>query len=218
MVFVAIPDAVPQVVYQASQIIAVNDVSSSAQAAVKQMTYGVCQLAYPTEREVDATRDNSVNTFNYTSQLMVTFLSKRIKDAFQDVDGGFVPQDISDWVANWESSFKYTVLHQPEHGKFVNMKNDPYGEYLPDLGYLGKDRIDLLVEAKDDLGRPIALTIIYYVNVILADEINAGVESEQTYEKILNKYCGTNTDRWRISSNWGQVYLRSTDPTRSPSP
>lgn len=186
MVFFVAPDAAPQPVYQA-EVVADASSASVPAAAVRKMTYGVCDLSVADE-------DKTLRTVPY----MKHFLSKDMQLTLSLPSGAHLRQEAVDWLEQADS-FAKTVLLAPKHGKLVNFENDPYIQYLPEKGYIGKDRIDLLVEGKDDLGRPIAMTIRFYINVLPRQEIDKAIVNGQTYAKAIKKYCGTSKEAWRIS-------------------
>jgi hypothetical protein len=71
--------------------------------------------------------------------------------------------------------------------------------YLPKKGYLGKDRVDLLVEGKDDLGRSVAMTLRYYINVLTEEDWSKAASDNRGYAHAIKKYCGTTKHLWRIA-------------------
>jgi hypothetical protein len=186
MVFFVAPDAAPQPVYQA-EVVADASSASVPATAVRKMTYGVCDLSV-------ANRGSTLRTVPN----MMDFLSKDMQLMLSLPSGAHLSQEAVDWLEQADS-FAKTVLLAPKHGELVNLENDPYIQYLPEKGYIGKDRIDLLVEGEDDLGRPIAMTIRYYINVLPRKEIDRVIVDEQTYSKAIKKYCGTSKQAWRIS-------------------
>ncbi|MDR3054846.1 MAG: hypothetical protein LBU53_05520 [Zoogloeaceae bacterium] len=193
MVFFAMPDMPPEPVVETMQVAKAS--SATASSSVRKMTYGICDLSYATEEDWQE-RDSSVNSLAPTSY-MNKFLSPKLQNAL-DAGVGAASMDWQ-WYGKWTESFKITLLRAPQHGKFVNMKNDPYGEYLPNRGYYGKDRIDLLIEGKDDLGRPISMTLRYYINVLPRKELHKIASSGKAFGQYIKKYCGTNNPIWRIS-------------------
>jgi hypothetical protein len=207
MLFFALPDAIPQEIYQAPAII-VADASLASKTAVRKQTYGVCKLFYATEEEwqdIDS-RGQSLEATSY----MMTFLSPETQKSLEGPYGGSIPLIGDMDTSEWFDSFKITVLRAPKHGKFVNMKNAPYGQYYPDLNYVGKDRFDLLIEGHDDKGRLIAMTLRYYINVLPRENLNNISVEDGTYYQALKKYCGTKDNSWRISSD-----SSASDPTLS---
>jgi hypothetical protein len=186
MVFFVAPDAAPQPVYQA-EVVADASSASVKSSIARKMTYGVCDLSVTNE-------DKTLRTVPY----MKRFLSKDMQLTLSLPSGAHLRQEAVDWLEQADS-FAKTVLLAPKHGKLVNFENDPYIQYLPEKGYIGKDRIDLLVEGKDDLGRPIAMTVRYYINVLPSKEIDKVIVDERTYSKAIKKYCGTSKQAWRIS-------------------
>lgn len=117
------------------------------------------------------------------------------------------------WYTEWSNSFKVTILRAPAHGKFVNLRNDPRLDdlqYLPHRDYIGKDRVDVIVEGKDDRGRPVALTIKYFINVLPRKELYRIVDKGsasivQTYKKL----CGVGKAVWHLSEDT----LNPSDPS-----
>lgn len=189
MVFFALPDPAPALIYQAA---VVADASSTSVpivpiTAVRKMTYGVCDLSVANE-------DKTLRTVPY----MKSFLSKDMQLTLSLPSGAHLRQEAVDWLEQADS-FTKTVLLAPKHGKLVNNENEPFVQYLAEKDYIGKERIDLLVEGQDDLGRPIAMTMRYYINVLPRKEIDKIIVNEQTYSRAIKKYCGTSKEAWRIS-------------------
>jgi hypothetical protein len=202
MVFIATPDVIPQAVHQESIVLAA--VSDSA-SSIRSMTYGVCELFYATEDDISEANDSSVNSLHPTTY-MNDFLPAEMKNLLESRGSGGIDWE---WYGEWLESFKVTIFKQPAHGKFVNLRNDPRLhdlQYLPGRGYLGKDRVDVLVEGKDDRGRSIALTLKYYINVLPEQKLSQIVEEGKS-AKTQEKLCGKSEsywhdhDSWRISEN-----------------
>jgi hypothetical protein len=200
MLFFVTPDAIPQEIYQSQMVVAAN-ASVSSKSAVRKMTYGVCQLFYSYDEELyekAIATDSGTNSLN-PSLYMTLFLPKKILDLIAPGSSA----DVGDLdFQDWRNSFQITLLRAPEHGQLVNLKNG-YNEYVPNGNYVGKDRVDLLVEGKDDLGRPISMTLRYYINVLPDGELSRIVYEEGAHAKTLKQYCGTQKDYWRIKSQNG---------------
>jgi hypothetical protein len=193
MFFLAFPDTLPQVIIDQQSTVIVADASaSSPKSAVRKMTFGVCELLYATEDDQDEISNRNPLS---PSRHMIEFLPKEIRNLLGPGTLSFVDIGGLD-LMEWDNSFQITLLRAPEHGKFVN----GYGEYLPNRDYIGKDRVDLLVEGRDDKGRPIALTLRYYINVLPREELHK-ISAEKGYSKALKKYCGATEFHWRISES-----------------
>ncbi len=186
MVFIATADAMPQTVQQESIVLAATANSSS----IRTMNYGVCKLFYATEDNISEEGDSSVNSLHPTSY-MNRFLPTEMQDILHSKGSAGMDWD---WYSDWLDSFKVTIIQKPGHGKFVNLRNDSKFhdlQYLPNRNYFGKDSVHVLVEGKDERGRPIALSIKYFINVLpskdlyrIADRGTASIV--QTYKKL----CG----------------------------
>ena len=187
MLILDMPEAAPVPVYETIQV------AAATPSAVRKMTYGTCVLTFFADREGGGGAIISPEFY------MEDFLPKDLKDTLRLPGGGGGNQELWDWHADWQNHLTVKVLQKPQHGK-LNIDN---GEYYPEIGYLGKDRIDLLVEGKDDKGRPIAMKQIYYINVILHSEMKKAIVSDKTFDQAIKKYCGTSTHHWRISSGEG---------------
>jgi hypothetical protein len=198
MLFFALPDAVPLAVDQAPVVMVADASTASSKTAVRKMTYGVCGLFYAYDddlydRAVD--RDRSINSLN-PDPYLIDFLPLEIQEAFSYPHSALIGEEL-DRHKEWEEKpKKYTLLRAPKHGKFVCVEDGPYNHYLPDRNYVGKDRIDLLVEGEDYEGRPISMTLRYYINVLPSEEL-----SKVDYYRAIKKYCGTKNGSWRISGS-----------------
>ena len=169
---------------------AANDLKSD-----RRMTYGICYFASMNRSEPDygPARVNSLPI----QQSMRNFLSKELRDLYSNRD---LPQEESDWLYDWESSFNIKLLNQPLHGEIVRGDSNSH-YYSPNVGYTGKDTVDFLVTWKDDKGRPISMKLFYYINVMEQKSIEKIVIDKQTYLNGVKKYCGTNSGSWRISDS-----------------
>jgi hypothetical protein len=202
MVFFVTPDMPPQAVPQ-EQVVVATAPSSSA-SAVRKMTYGVCELFYATEDDRGYIHDSSVNSL-HPATYMNGFLPSKLQAILATPGiGGAAPGINWNWYVEWSDSFKVTILQEPVHGKFVNMRNDQKRhdlQYLPDRDYVGKDRVDVLVEGKDDRGRPIALTLKYFINVLPRKELHRIADKGiHTIAQTQKRLCGIGKGVWTISA------------------
>jgi hypothetical protein len=197
MVFFATPDMPPQAVTQ-EQVAVVTATSTSA-AKVQQKTFGVCELFYATEDDRGEIHDTSVNSL-HPAAYMDSFLPSKMQDLLNSRGSGGIDWD---WYVQWAESFTVTILTKPAHGKFVNLRNDPKLhdlQYLPNKDYVGKDRVDVLVEGKDDQGRLIALTLKYFINVLPEKELfKISDKGTGAILQTFKKLCGVGKGVWTIS-------------------
>lgn len=209
MVYLALPDATPQAVYQAPVAVVADSLAKASGSVVRRMEYGICNITYANLSDSSqAERDDLAAWRNRMSPIMYAFdlLSKKRQEEFFGVDRGQAKD--FEWLAKWEKSLKVSVLHAPAHGKLVLVDPDAQMVLTPDVDYLGKDRVDLLVTGNDDLGRPFALTLRYYINIV-------GRESGPGLNAIKHpgskELCGTVKNRWRISEldSEGETYRTS---------
>lgn len=135
MVFFATPDAPPLPVYEPAIIV------SAASSPVRKMAYGVCEFATSTNSPVDDMRDK---TDLFPQDYMADFLHKK----FTDKLGRGASPDVLNQLVDWQASLSVKVLRAPQHGKIVGAGSDSSvpEAYLPDEGFTGKDRVDLLVQ------------------------------------------------------------------------
>ncbi len=199
MAFIAIPDVASQVVTQ-EQVIVAKPPSSSG-VKIRKKAFGICELFYATEDEISENDDSSVNSL-HPATYMDDFLPAEMQNLLYSRGSGGIDWE---WYGEWSESFTVTVFKQPSHGKFVNLRNDPKLldlQYLPDRGYFGKDRVDVLVEGKDERDRPIALTIEYYINILPEKELyKIGGKGKSSIVKTYKKLCGVDKGVWDISHN-----------------
>ena len=209
MIFLALPDATPQAVYQAPVAVAVSSAASPSGTSVRKLEYGICNLTYANlsdssqaERDDRAASRNRMSPIGYAYEVW----SKKRYQEFFGIDRGLAKD--FDWLAKWEKSLKVSVLRAPAHGKLTQVDQD-YGMLItPDVDYIGKDRVDLLVEGKDDLGRPFALTLRYQINVV-GRESGPGLNAIKHPDS--KELCGTVKYFWRISelNSEGETYHTS---------
>ncbi|WP_024873574.1 hypothetical protein [Tolumonas lignilytica] len=200
MVFIATPDVMPQAVPQESIVLAAASDSASSASSIRSMTYGVCELSIATEDDISEEDDSSVNSLHPTTY-MNNFLPAEMKILLESRGSGGIDWE---WYGEWLESFKVSILQQPAHGKFVNLRNDPKFhdlQYLPNRDYLGKDRVAVLVEGKDERGRSIALTLKYFINVLPRQKLHQIVEEGQS-AKLQEKLCGKSESYWHDHDSW----------------
>ncbi|MCL2020838.1 MAG: hypothetical protein FWG81_01725 [Betaproteobacteria bacterium] len=200
----ALPDAAPLPMYetpsvQVATVPQAQTSKSTSASAIRRMNYGVCQLTF----DYDYARSQGEGIALGLLSYMTDFLSASMQEKLSAEGGGAYYQSEWEWFWEWEESLKITVLRAPSNGTIIVMEDRGDATYLPNKGYIGKDRVDLLVEGKDDSGRPIALTLRYYINVLnnkdYAKIFNLDGENEGAYAKALQKYCGVSKKYWRIS-------------------
>jgi hypothetical protein len=200
MVFFALPDAAPQPVYQSASVVVVAP--ATVPDELRKRTYGVCKLIVANERPSEHLQDSSVNSvYPSLSAIMQEFLPKDVQLQLSLPAGAHIDQDVDDWYLDWQESLKTSIVRAPQHGEYVVIDDRYHEHYLPEKGYVGKDRIDMLIEGKDDRGRPISATIRFYLNVVPEKELNKAIANSRTYSHAIKQYCGTNKDTWRISDS-----------------
>jgi VCBS repeat-containing protein len=199
MVFLAVPDTAPLPVMDATVVVAAAvSPAEIAAPSVRRMTYGVCQFVPQNDTPMDAAQEFSA--YMLTPRRYMNYsLSQRIQDNL--AVNALLQSDI-DWYDQWFGSLKVSVLTPPSHGKFVNVATDLSYQYLPNRGYTGQDRVDLLVEGKDDLGQAVSMTLRYYVNILPQKEFDEAIANSKNFAKATSKYCGSSKDAWRISTTF----------------
>jgi hypothetical protein len=171
MVFFAMPDMPPVPVVETMQV--AKAPSATASLRVRKMTFGICALYRTTEK--DGTLDPTLNLLGIYPSMAgaLESLGEITPTPGAYTDGA---------EETWEDSFVLTVLREPKHGELKYLS-----QYVPDKGYLGKDRFDILVEAEDVLGQPIAVTLRYYVNVLTEEDDHKIIKSDRTWTQALKK-------------------------------
>jgi hypothetical protein len=182
MLFLAMTD-VPTIPVSETTLVAVGPTDS-----VKTLNYGVCSLA------VENTHGHAEFDLNIDG-FLVDFLPKELQRSFEDSS---LNPDQSNVVFDWMDSITIKRLQEPEHGIMSNKT-----QYLPNEGYIGKDRVVLLLEGKDLDGHPFSIKLNYYINVIPNAEWHHAMENRKDYLQALKKYCGTTRGNWQISDRAG---------------
>lgn len=192
MVYFTPPEAPPALIYE---VIASAEQVSLRSDQVRRLEYGVCSTLRATETNgaLDTRRPevNSLLPTMYAIDLLS--VSKRRE---LNAVGGSANVDW-DWYNKWQKSLKVSVLRAPAFGSLEDAKQNINLLVTPNTGYLGKDRVDVLVEGEDDLGRPLALTLRYYLTVLNKTEEQRIYNSKDLPFKEL---CGKSHNRWRISA------------------
>ena len=133
--------------------------------------------------------------------------------AYADYMLDFLPQDFVEnkiktkgissvnlkWLREWDNSLVIKVTVPPKHGDMLidDRMDEAHPSYSPHKGYVGKDRVEVLVSGKDLEGRSISKKLVYFINVLPEKEMDAVVKK---YSAAVKKYCGTADPVWRISS------------------
>jgi len=151
--------------------------------SVKTLNYGVCSLA---EENTKGHAEFDLNIYGF----LVDFLPKELKQGFGD---NSLNPDQSNVVFDWMDSITIKRLQEPEHGVMSNK-----AQYLPNEGYIGKDRVVLLLEGNDLDGHPFSIKLNYYINVMPESEWHHAMLNRKDYQQALKKYCGTTR---RLSEN-----------------
>ena len=102
------------------------------------------------------------------------------------------------WLNEWSNSLVIKVTVPPMHGEMVidDRITRMHPSYSPHKGYVGKDRLEVLVTGKDLEGRAISKKLVYFINVLPQKEMDVVVKK---YSASVKKYCGTTKPVWRIS-------------------
>lgn len=193
MVYFTPPDAPPAVVYQAAATAEPASVQANT-TSIRRVEYGVCRgiKAVEKNRVLDEWQVKA-NTLTPT-MYAIDLLSKNKRDGLRAV-GGSANVDW-EWYNKWEKSLKVSILRPPVHAQLGDPQQDINLPIVPNTDYFGKDRVDLLVQGKDDFGRPFALTLRYYLTVLNETEERRIYGGKDMPFKEL---CGKNHNRWRIS-------------------
>ena len=191
MVYFTPPEAPPALVYQATASTAQMSLQTDQ---VRRVEYGVCRSvrAIETNGALDKRRAeaNSLTPTMYAIDLLSASKRRELGAVGGSASVGW------DWYNKWEKSLKVSILRAPAHANLGDAKQNINLPVTPNSNFLGKDRADVLVEGKDDLGRPFALTLRYYLTVLNKAEEQRIYGSKDLPFKEL---CGKNHNRWRIS-------------------
>lgn len=180
-------DQVIQDEYQSPPMVMLAEAKSRSAGSVPKT--GICVIS-PTYEQIQSSYDQSGRSINPESDAEDHFVPKNNPHMF-----GMTPEFMEGVDGEINSTVK--VLEAPKHGKLETYRGEE-GEvdfkksvsYLPNPGYVGKDRITVLVTGNK--GRSIVLS--YYLNVTPA----AGTYG--LYEKgRYKKYCPNGQLIWKIS-------------------
>lgn len=101
-----------------------------------------------------------------------------------------------EWLANWQKSFSVKVLRQPEHGE-VRAIDESLG-YFPEKGYLGSDRVDVLVEGKTPDKQPISALEHVFVRVVSSETQMRLLRDGAKWKAYIKRNCPASSEFWRI--------------------
>jgi hypothetical protein len=185
--------SIPSIVYQAAGS---TELASLRSNEIRKVKYGVYSSlkAVETNRVLDEwqTKANSLSPTMYAVDLLSKNKRKELglNNGSSNVDW--------DWYNSRANSLKISILRPPLHAQLGDLKANRSLAIVPNTDHLGKDRVDVLVEGKDDLGRPFKLTLRYYLTVL-----NKAEEQRICGGKDLpfKELCGKNHNRWRISGH-----------------
>jgi hypothetical protein len=163
-------------------------------------TYGVCEFA--------STHAYGGNEFN-PSGIFLELLPKDFRDR---VRKNSLSQKDWDTFSDWEKHVSLQVLTPPRHGKV-----SPPGllSYFANDGYIGKDRIEVIVSGQDLNGHEISMKLIYFINVVRKEDFHSIADN---YDQSLAKFCHVRREFWRISRTRGANGARGNLPWSSSSP
>ena len=189
MLFIAMADAPPVPIYQ------VAATSQKTPTSITKLAYGVCDLQPSITDEQDyalALKSGGGGGFMpawFALQLLVPW-----SEGPHTADSSNILDDLAD-------SFVVKRLYAPKHGVLIQeggVKNYG-GSYVPNKGYVGKDRVDFLVTGKDLDGKPFEMTVKYYINLLPDDKLQKAIKNDKTYQQAIKQYCGHSKGEWRIS-------------------
>jgi hypothetical protein len=101
------------------------------------------------------------------------------------------------WFENWANTIRVVVIRTPQHGRMVldDRMYQTLPSYVPDNGFVGKDRVDVLVSAKDASDHLITRKLVYFINVLPAKKMEEFVDH---YQPMVKRYCGRGAPVWPI--------------------
>ena len=177
-------------------------VASNAGAAKTMRTDGVCHIASANLKDSSHRGD----LMGYDGH-MQEFLPKDWVRL--NVGKGSYSSEAHQKYSDWSESLKVTVTRAPQHGEMVldSTVDNIYPSYLPQVGYLGKDRVEVEIKGVDFEGKPIAKKVIFFIQVVPSERIRGIIDN---YKVSLQKYCGTSQPTWKISQS-GQSNTSSSD-------
>lgn len=183
MLYLDMLEAAPVAIYAAAG----ESATSSTKGSVR--TEGICTIADMNAKGISSPMAELMGYDFY----MRDMLSK----AFVEQYTRGVSSDALRKYMEWSHSLDIEILRLPKHGNMVIQDDlDIYPSYLPTEGYIGKDRVDVLVKAKDLEGRPIAKKLVFFINVLSEKES----KDIQHTKAQFQKYCGVQR-HWRITKN-----------------
>lgn len=101
------------------------------------------------------------------------------------------------WFDNWARAVKVVVVRAPIHGSMIQDEAmDPdHPSYRPNKGFVGKDRVDVLVSAKGAKGRLVTRKLVYFINVV--PEVQFGKIADN-HQLMIRRHCGQAEPVWSI--------------------
>ena len=195
MIFIAMTDAPPVPVHEIVQV------ASTSSDKVRNLTYGVCEFVLA---------DKSFPGELSPKGLVVNLLTGNLK---KDFGNGVMSDDERRLVYDFIDSVTVKNLSEPKHGAIFNKTS-----YLPNKDYIGKDRVDFLLEGKDLNGRAFAIRAKYYINVLPDAQLNEVIKSHKTRQRAEKEYCGTIESIWRVTDSQDFNFISVGTYTPTPSP
>jgi VCBS repeat-containing protein len=178
MLFLAITDVPPT---PANERVLVATAPSSF---VKALNYGVCEFV-----NSGVGRDDGNDL--WPQRFITEFLPKEIHEKLEN---NVLDSEELSLVSDWMDNITVKRLQEPKHGIMLDE-----GKYLPNEGYIGKDRVAFLLEGKDLNGHPISMKLTYYINVMPESQFHNVIENDKNFQQALKKYCGSTAGTWQIS-------------------
>lgn len=100
------------------------------------------------------------------------------------------------WLDAWGRDAKVTITRQPTHGRMImDPAVDPHPVYLPEVGFIGQDRVEALVSVKAADGRRVAKRLAFFINVVPRAELDSVANNPQ---QQLTRNCGTTKYSWPV--------------------
>jgi hypothetical protein len=159
-------------------------VATAPSNSVKALNYGVCEFV-----NSSVGRDNGNDL--WPQRFITEFLPKEIHEKLEN---NVLDSEELSLVSDWMDNITVKRLQEPKHGIMLDK-----GKYLPNEGYIGKDRVDFLLEGKDLSGHPISMKLKYYINVMPESQFHNVIENNKDFQQALKKYCGSTVATWQIS-------------------
>ena len=189
MLFLAIPDVPAQIIDIHPSYVAATTTNDRA---VNQGNFGYCMIA-----DMDGSLTGGIDITQPFYNLIPKHIQKALDDSAQLGVSVLDPSDEA-WLAKWQDSFEVVVLRQPEHAELRRHDNSQFVGITPKEGYLGKDRMDILIKGRAPDGHSVSARVNIFIRVDTKGNLRDLLDNYSKMTTYLKQNCPEPKEFWKI--------------------